>query len=107
MEYRYKTRGVCSSEILLELDGDVVKSAKFTGGCNGNLKGICSLIAGMKVDDVIARCKGIRCGFKPTSCPDQLSKALELLLNADIAQKRGEGDLSDLLEVAILRICAM
>ena len=46
MEYRYKTRGVCSSEILLELDGDVVKSAKFTGGCNGNLKGICSLIAG-------------------------------------------------------------
>ena len=70
MEYRYKTRGVCSSEILLELDGDVVKSAKFTGGCNGNLKGICSLIAGMKVDDVIARCKGIRCGFKPTSCPD-------------------------------------
>ena len=54
MEYRYKTRGVCSSEILLELDGDVVKSAKFTGGCNGNLKGICSLIAGMKVDDVIA-----------------------------------------------------
>ena len=67
MEYRYKTRGVCSSEILLELDGDVVKSAKFTGGCNGNLKGICSLIAGMK---------GIRCGFKPTSCPDQLANAL-------------------------------
>ena len=52
------------------------KSAKFTGGCNGNLKGICSLIAGMKVDDVIARCKGIRCGFKPTSCPDQLANAL-------------------------------
>ena len=76
MEYRYKTRGVCSSEILLELDGDVVKSAKFTGGCNGNLKGICSLIAGMKVDDVIARCKGIRCDFKPTSCPDQLANAL-------------------------------
>lgn len=76
MEYRYKTRGVCSSEILLELDGDVVKSAEFTGGCNGNLKGICSLIAGMKVDDVIARCKGIRCGFKPTSCPDQLANAL-------------------------------
>ena len=58
MEYRYKTRGVCSSEILLELDGDVVKSAKFVGGCNGNLKGIGALIAGMKVDDVIARCKG-------------------------------------------------
>ena len=76
MEYSYKTRGVCSSEILLELDGDVVKSAKFTGGCNGNLKGICSLIAGMKVDDVIARFKGIRCGFKPTSCPDQSANAL-------------------------------
>ena len=78
MEYRYKTRGVCSSEILLELDGDVVKSAKFTGGCNGNLKGICSLIAGMKVDDVIARCKGIRCDLVPGSigqCPDAGERA--------------------------------
>ncbi len=78
MEYRYKTHGVCSSEIFLELDGDVVKSVKFTGGCNGNLKGIGALTAGMKIDDVIARCKGIRCGFKPTSCPDQLAKALVL-----------------------------
>ena len=76
MEYRYKTRGVCSSEILLELDGDVVKSAKFTSGCNGNLKGICSLIAGMKVDDVSARRGGIRCGLKPPSCPGQVGNAL-------------------------------
>ena len=76
MEYRYKTHGTCSSEILVELDGDLVKSVKFTGGCNGNLKGIGALIQGMKADDVIARCKGIRCGLKPTSCPDQLANAL-------------------------------
>lgn len=76
MEYRYQTHGVCSSEILVDLDGDIVKSVKFTGGCNGNLKGIGALIAGMKVDDVIGRCQGIRCGFKQTSCPDQLAKAL-------------------------------
>ena len=76
MEYRYKTHGTCSSEILVELDGDLVKSVKFTGGCNDNLKGIGALIQGMKADDVIARCKGIRCGLKPTSCPDQLANAL-------------------------------
>ncbi|WP_050697235.1 TIGR03905 family TSCPD domain-containing protein [Anaeromassilibacillus senegalensis] len=76
MQYTYKTRGVCSSEIHLELDGEIVKSVQFVGGCNGNLKGISSLIAGMKVDDVIERCKGIQCGFKPTSCPDQLARAL-------------------------------
>ncbi|WP_195983814.1 TIGR03905 family TSCPD domain-containing protein [Clostridium sp. D33t1_170424_F3] len=76
MQYTYKTRGVCSSEIHLELDGDMIKSVQFVGGCNGNLKGIASLIAGMKADDVIERCKGIQCGFKPTSCPDQLARAL-------------------------------
>ena len=77
MEYRYKTRGVCSSEILLELDGDVVKSAKFTGGCNGNLQGIGKLVEGMDAQEVIARLEGTRCGFKSTSCPDQLAKALK------------------------------
>ena len=85
MEYRYKTHGVCSTEILLELDGDLIKSVKFIGGCNGNLKGIGALTAGMKVDDVIARCKGIQCGFKPTSCPDQLANAL---VQAKMQQKK-------------------
>ena len=75
--YSYKTKGTCSGQIDVELDGDIIKSVKFYGGCNGNLQGICSLIKDMPVDDVIARLKGIRCGAKPTSCPDQLATALE------------------------------
>ena len=77
MTYEYKTKGTCSSRITFDLDGDVVRNVKFTGGCNGNLKGIGALVKGMKPEDVIARCKGIKCGFKPTSCPDQLAKALK------------------------------
>ncbi|MDF2631571.1 MAG: hypothetical protein K0Q85_167 [Caproiciproducens sp.] len=76
MAYKYKTRGTCSSEIIVDLDGDTVKSVKIIGGCNGNTKGICALVEGMNADEVIKRCKGIKCGFKPTSCPDQLSIAL-------------------------------
>lgn len=72
----YKTSGTCSREIHFELDGDIVKSVEFVGGCDGNTTGISLLVAGMKVDDVIARLEGVRCGFKPTSCPDQLAKAL-------------------------------
>lgn len=72
----YKTHGTCSREIHFELDGDIVKSVEFVGGCDGNTTGIGLLVAGMKVDDVIARLEGVRCGFKPTSCPDQLAKAL-------------------------------
>lgn len=75
--YVYKTKGVCAKEIKIELDGDIVKSVKFEGGCNGNTKGIASLVEGMKIDEVIDRLSGIRCGFKSTSCPDQLAKALE------------------------------
>ena len=78
MEYHYKTKGTCSREIIVNLDGNTVRSVKFIGGCNGNTKGIASLVRGMKIDDVIERCKGIRCGMKPTSCPDQLSEALRL-----------------------------
>ncbi len=78
MEYRYRTKGTCSSEIIVELDGDTVRSVKFVGGCNGNTKGIASLVRGMKIDEVIERCEGIRCGVKPTSCPDQLAQALRL-----------------------------
>lgn len=76
MEYHYRTKGTCSREIILDLDGDIVKSVKFIGGCNGNTKGVSALVKGMKADDVISRLKGIRCGFKPTSCPDQLAIAL-------------------------------
>lgn len=76
MEYKYKTRGTCSSEMIVELDGDIVKSVEIIGGCNGNTKGICSLVQGMKTDEVIRRLRGIQCGFKTTSCPDQLANAL-------------------------------
>lgn len=77
MKYSYTTKGTCSRRIDLELDGDIVRSVEFIGGCNGNTKGIASLVKGMKAEDVIARCEGIRCGMKSTSCPDQLSCALK------------------------------
>ncbi len=73
----YKPTGVCSKEINIELDGDVIKSVKFTGGCSGNTQGIAALVAGMKVSDAISRLEGIRCGIRETSCPDQLAKALK------------------------------
>lgn len=75
----YKPRGVCSSAIDIEVDKDVIRSVKFTGGCNGNLQGISRLVEGMTVSDAISKLKGIRCGFKNTSCPDQLAQALESL----------------------------
>lgn len=76
MSYIYKTKGTCSSIIEVELDGNIVKKVKFTGGCNGNLKGIASLVEGMTVEQVSERLSGITCGFKRTSCPDQLAKAV-------------------------------
>ena len=76
MVYEYNPTGVCSRKIDIEVDGDVIKSVQFTGGCNGNLQGISSLVVGQKIDDVIARLEGIRCGMKNTSCPDQLAQAL-------------------------------
>ena len=76
MTYLYAPRGVCSSRIDLELEGDIIKSVRFTGGCNGNLQGISRLVQGMTAGEAIARLEGIRCGYKPTSCPDQLSRAL-------------------------------
>ena len=74
---RYQTKGVCSTSIDIEVEDGVIKFVEFFGGCNGNLQGISALVEGMKVDDAISRLKGIRCGFKTTSCPDQLAKALE------------------------------
>ena len=74
---QYKTTGTCSTMINLTLDENhVIRDVYFTGGCNGNLQGICKLVTGQKAEDVIAKLEGIRCGFKNTSCPDQLSKAL-------------------------------
>ena len=72
----YKTKGTCSTMIDVELKDGVIDSVKFTGGCNGNLQGISALVKGMKPEEAISRLKGIRCGFKPTSCPDQLATAL-------------------------------
>lgn len=76
---KYKTQGTCSTAIDIEVSDGIIESVQFTGGCNGNLKGICSLVQGMKVEDAISKLKGIKCGFKPTSCPDQLARALESL----------------------------
>ena len=75
-EFTFYPQGVCSFMIDIELDGDIIKDVTFTGGCDGNLKGISRLIKGMKASDVIERLEGTTCGFKNTSCPDQLSKAL-------------------------------
>ena len=76
----YKTKGTCSTSIDVELKDGVIESVKFTGGCNGNLQGISALVKGMKPEEAISRLKGIRCGFKPTSCPDQLAHALEEMI---------------------------
>ena len=72
----YTTRGVCARSIDIDIENDVIVSMKFNGGCNGNTSGISSLVVGMTVDEVIKRLEGIRCGLKPTSCPDQLAQAL-------------------------------
>lgn len=76
---RYQTKGTCSSAIDIEVNNGVIESVAFIGGCNGNLKGISALVKGMKVEDAITRLEGIRCGFKATSCPDQLAQALKAL----------------------------
>ncbi|MCR6513292.1 MAG: TIGR03905 family TSCPD domain-containing protein [Clostridium chrysemydis] len=73
----YKTKGVCSTEIQIEVEGEVIKSVKFVRGCPGNLYGISELVKGMEIDEAIKRLDGITCGTKETSCPDQLAKALK------------------------------
>ena len=75
----YKTKGTCSTAIDIEVNDGIIESVQFTGGCNGNLKGICALVKGMRVEDAIEKLEGIRCGMKPTSCPDQLAQALKSL----------------------------
>ena len=82
MSYLYKTKGTCSTQIEVELDGDIVKDVKFTGGCHGNLQAIPRLVQGMTVDEVERRIGGIHCGMKNTSCGDQLAQALREAYNA-------------------------
>lgn len=77
MDFEYKTKGVCSKKITFSVENDVVKNVVFDGGCNGNGKGVSALVEGMSVDEAIRRMKGIQCGSKSTSCPDQLAQALE------------------------------
>ena len=76
MRYVYTTKGTCSRQIIVDLDGDTIKNVEFVGGCSGNTQGISAIVKGMKVNDVIEKFSGITCGSRPTSCPDQLSKAL-------------------------------
>lgn len=76
MQFKYKTKGTCSQHILFEVEDGKVRNVQFIGGCNGNLKGIGSLVEGMPIDEVITRIDGIHCGMKATSCPDQLAQAL-------------------------------
>lgn len=80
MKIEYIPSGVCSKKMTIEVEGGKVIKAKVIGGCNGNLQGICRLLEGMEVSEAISRMEGIRCGFKPTSCPDQMAQALKQAL---------------------------
>ena len=81
MAYQYRTKGVCARNITFDIVDGKVTDVRFEGGCNGNTKGISSLIEGMPVEEAIRRMEGIKCGFKSTSCPDQLAKALKEVLD--------------------------
>ena len=83
MTFDYIPKGVCARKFTIQVEDGVIQSVKAEGGCNGNLQGISHLVEGMKIDDAISKLKGIRCGFKPTSCPDQLARALEEIKNGN------------------------
>ncbi|MBR2971962.1 MAG: TIGR03905 family TSCPD domain-containing protein [Clostridia bacterium] len=78
----YKTKGTCSRAVVIDVEDGVITSCEFVGGCHGNTQGVAALVIGMKAEDAIAKIKGIKCGMKSTSCPDQLALALEEALNA-------------------------
>jgi uncharacterized protein (TIGR03905 family) len=80
MQYSYKPHGVCARGISFDIEDNIVKNIKFSGGCSGNTKGVAKLAEGMTTDEIINRLAGIRCGFKGTSCPDQLAKAVQAAL---------------------------
>lgn len=81
MEYTYEPKGVCSYEMVINIDGDTIKKVAIKGGCAGNTIGVSRLVEGMKIDEAIKRLKGIPCGMRGTSCPDQLARALEEIKN--------------------------
>ncbi len=83
MEISFRPRGVCSQLMEIETEGGKIVSAKVTGGCSGNSQGLCSLLRGMDVNEAIERLEGIKCGFKPTSCPDQMARALKQMRDAE------------------------
>ena len=78
----YKTRGTCSRAVIVDVEDGVITDCQFVGGCSGNTQGVASLVKGMKVEDAVAKIKGIKCGMKSTSCPDQLALALEEAVNS-------------------------
>lgn len=80
MQYTYTPRGVCSRQILIDVEDNIIQNVQFVGGCNGNTQGISALVKGMPVEEVIRRLENIRCGSRPTSCPDQLATALKKVL---------------------------
>ncbi len=82
MEYTYKTKGTCSQKITFEINGDVITNVQYTGGCNGNLKAVRSLVEGLTVEQIEQKLSGIECGTKGTSCGDQLAKAVREAYNA-------------------------
>ena len=82
MTIDYRTRGVCSTRMVIDVEDDTIQSVKIFNGCDGNLQGISRLVEGMKVADAISKLEGIRCGGKPTSCPDQRAQALKQAVNA-------------------------
>ena len=89
MTYRYTPRGVCSRDISIEVAEDgTIRHVEFVGGCHGNLQGISRLVEGMRAEDAIQKIQGIRCGYKATSCPDQLSKALQIALAEEAKRKQ-------------------
>lgn len=83
MHYSFVPSGVCCKKVDMEINDNIVTDVVFTGGCNGNLKGIAALVEGQKVEDIISRLRGIHCHIKSTSCPDQLAKGLEAYLKAN------------------------
>lgn len=81
MTYTYKTKGTCAAAIEIEMNEEnIIENVRFSGGCKGNTQGISALVRGMKAEDVIEKVSGIRCGFKSTSCPDQLANALKEMI---------------------------
>ena len=88
MTIQYKTKGVCSQQMNVKIEDGVVQKVEIVGGCHGNSQGVARLVEGMRVDDAIRRLDGIRCGNKPTSCPDQLSKALQIALAEEAKRKQ-------------------